>query len=271
MNNFQEQPSSNLNLDMPQLIQTGPYSPLTIHPVDNLSIDCSNNSSTNSLWSPFSTPSFSPYSVNDSSPTHRSTFQYSRPLFFSPNPLVSYRQHAANNNYYNNCIRRPITSTLNPNSKVFQPRTNQQQQQQLQQQQQYIQQHYSKPVTLNGLSNDENSISSPFENQYQLPKRSQCVDMSEYIEQARLHRMMGGRPKMCSFCKSNGESQVIYTSHTLKDSTDKIICPILKMYTCPICGATGEAVHTKKYCPLLQKRVRIEMLNKLTARSNENN
>ncbi len=60
-----------------------------------------------------------------------------------------------------------------------------------------------------------------------LPKRSEQVDMTEYIRQAKLQRAMGGRAKLCTFCKTNGESEDIYTSHSLKDATDKITCPIL--------------------------------------------
>ncbi|EDV22801.1 uncharacterized protein TRIADDRAFT_9546, partial [Trichoplax adhaerens] len=53
----------------------------------------------------------------------------------------------------------------------------------------------------------------------------------------------------CVFCRNNGEHEDVYTSHQLKDADGKITCPILKAYTCPICGATGENSHTIKYCP----------------------
>ncbi len=76
-----------------------------------------------------------------------------------------------------------------------------------------------------------------------LPKRSEQIDMSDVIRQAAIQRALGGRVKMCTFCKTNGESYEIYTSHSLKDSTDKITCPILVRYACPVCGATGEQTH----------------------------
>ena len=55
--------------------------------------------------------------------------------------------------------------------------------------------------------------------------------------------------QVCVFCRNNGEHEDVYTSHQLKDTDGKITCPILKAYTCPICGATGENSHTIKYCP----------------------
>jgi protein nanos 1 len=44
---------------------------------------------------------------------------------------------------------------------------------------------------------------------------------------------------VCVFCRNNGENELIYTSHSLKDSVGNVTCPILRAYQCPICGATG--------------------------------
>ncbi|XP_046864618.1 uncharacterized protein LOC124459093 [Xenia sp. Carnegie-2017] len=54
---------------------------------------------------------------------------------------------------------------------------------------------------------------------------------------------------VCVFCRNNGESKKVYTSHVLKDSQGKTVCPILRAYTCPLCKATGDESHTIKYCP----------------------
>lgn len=55
--------------------------------------------------------------------------------------------------------------------------------------------------------------------------------------------------KSCVFCKNNGESTAVYTSHVLKDTEGRTTCPVLRKYTCPICGKSGDEAHTIKYCP----------------------
>ncbi|MES1905004.1 MAG: cerebellar neuron development [Paramarteilia canceri] len=54
----------------------------------------------------------------------------------------------------------------------------------------------------------------------------------------------------CTFCKNNGESEAIYSTHFLKNSQGIVTCPILRAYTCPICGQNGDNAHTVKYCPV---------------------
>ncbi|XP_004710447.1 nanos homolog 2 [Echinops telfairi] len=55
---------------------------------------------------------------------------------------------------------------------------------------------------------------------------------------------------LCNFCKHNGESRNVYASHQLKTPEGVVVCPILRHYVCPLCGATGGQAHTLKYCPL---------------------
>ncbi|KAL7988307.1 hypothetical protein Chor_007226 [Crotalus horridus] len=64
----------------------------------------------------------------------------------------------------------------------------------------------------------------------------------------------GGREeRSCSFCKQNGESRSIYTSHRLKDEAGRVQCPILRKYKCPQCGASEDFAHTRRFCPLTKQ------------------
>jgi len=59
----------------------------------------------------------------------------------------------------------------------------------------------------------------------------------------------GVKASECVFCKNNGETAGIYSSHAVKDESGRVTCPILRKYTCPLCGVNGDAAHTLRYCP----------------------
>ena len=55
----------------------------------------------------------------------------------------------------------------------------------------------------------------------------------------------------CRFCMRNEPGNwTVYMSHPVRDSKDRVVCPQLRSYVCPNCGATGDRAHTRAYCPL---------------------
>lgn len=61
-------------------------------------------------------------------------------------------------------------------------------------------------------------------------------------------------PKICVFCRNNGAPEEVYGSHVLKAPDGRVVCPILRAYTCPLCSANGDNAHTIKYCPLSKEQ-----------------
>lgn len=61
-------------------------------------------------------------------------------------------------------------------------------------------------------------------------------------------------PKICVFCRNNGAPEEVYGSHVLKTPEGRVVCPILRAYTCPLCSANGDNAHTIKYCPLSKEQ-----------------
>ncbi|XP_022709741.1 uncharacterized protein LOC111272509 [Varroa jacobsoni] len=59
----------------------------------------------------------------------------------------------------------------------------------------------------------------------------------------------------CQFCQNNREPEDVYRSHTLRDLSGRVVCPVLRSYNCPICNnGGGDKAHTKSYCPQLRNR-----------------
>ncbi|XP_053601097.1 uncharacterized protein LOC128669898 isoform X2 [Plodia interpunctella] len=62
-------------------------------------------------------------------------------------------------------------------------------------------------------------------------------------------RRMNEMQQECRFCKNNGERESYYRSHSLK-AGGRVACPVLRAFVCRRCGASGDAAHTAKYCPM---------------------
>ncbi|XP_070540073.1 uncharacterized protein [Ptychodera flava] len=108
--------------------------------------------------------------------------------------------------------------------------------------------------SLNGTDRDFDFTSLGFSD-FQVPRLSSPLDLTQNGRSVGLNRRGKQNRKkagqqVCVFCRNNGESESVYATHALKDNEGKVTCPILRAYTCPICGANGENAHTIKYCPL---------------------
>ncbi|KAG8435821.1 hypothetical protein GDO86_013675 [Hymenochirus boettgeri] len=57
-------------------------------------------------------------------------------------------------------------------------------------------------------------------------------------------------PVICRFCQANRETVTLYRSHPLRGPDGRVLCPVLRGYTCTLCGANGDWAHTLRYCPL---------------------
>uniref|UniRef100_A0A8C3PIF6 Nanos-type domain-containing protein n=1 Tax=Calidris pygmaea TaxID=425635 RepID=A0A8C3PIF6_9CHAR len=61
------------------------------------------------------------------------------------------------------------------------------------------------------------------------------------------------RKGVCAFCRHNGEAASVWRGHSLRDAGGRVLCPVLRGYVCPQCGATQEGAHTRRFCPLTRR------------------
>uniref|UniRef100_A0A8D3C2A0 Nanos homolog 1 n=1 Tax=Scophthalmus maximus TaxID=52904 RepID=A0A8D3C2A0_SCOMX len=108
------------------------------------------------------------------------------------------------------------------------------------------------------------AILSPFQNQLGVPLPEREVGFGgsfagfDLFGMERKMRKPAARskqePKICVFCRNNGAPEEVYGSHVLKTPDGRVVCPILRAYTCPLCSANGDNAHTIKYCPLSKEQ-----------------
>ena len=73
----------------------------------------------------------------------------------------------------------------------------------------------------------------------------------ENVQKLMAEKQDEAKEKFCSLCHRNGESEMIYRSHCLKDPKGRVVtCPVLRKFTRTLCGAAGDGAHTLRYCPL---------------------
>lgn len=88
----------------------------------------------------------------------------------------------------------------------------------------------------------------------EVPKNSPDTSSASSLSDASSNGTSSSDADFCRFCKQNGESPQVYRSHTLKSANGIVVCPILWNYRCPICGATGDNAHTRRYCPVVRRQ-----------------
>ncbi|KAK4470967.1 hypothetical protein MN116_006472 [Schistosoma mekongi] len=82
---------------------------------------------------------------------------------------------------------------------------------------------------------------------------SHLLDLAKFLQNMAIstQRLLEANVDLCVFCRNNNEPKEVYTSHKVKDRFGRVTCPVLRKFTCPVCGATKDRAHTIRYCPKL--------------------
>ena len=119
----------------------------------------------------------------------------------------------------------------------------------------------SSPTFSSCSSTFPSTESEPLFNRLRNPLRSEQLPSNFSIS----HKKLPNRNLICTFCKNNGEPEHVYRSHIFRDYKNKLCCPILRLYKCPICGESGSKAHTITYCQQYKYSKLNSMIKKITS------
>ena len=56
-------------------------------------------------------------------------------------------------------------------------------------------------------------------------------------------------PVQCNYCRKSQQPPSCYLTHRTRDGNGIVVCPVLRLVQCALCGASGDFAHTTTYCP----------------------